>query len=383
MKTNKKMRVSYLFLLVLVASCDYIPNPFAEKKVEKKPVVEEVEVDLEHESPYLIATVDRLSVRQKPGVTAPFVTKVAEGDTLIFLEEQSDEWLPIKLREQYFYEPWLKIEIKKTGKPGWVYGGGVRFVSPYRQEAVHLSNPVSAQIFSVDTAWADNHPMDWKDAGFSNPIQFKTFLLHFKEWIKNDDVQKIASLLDYPVEPIYSKKQFEEAYPMVFGDSIKRLILNQRLDRIDRKAGTAEIAGGAISFSDKNGKFKISKLNAYAQKVKKMHEVKDYRDAFSSLAQTYFRPSKEANPPRIAVKLNKKALTGEFIKYIGNSRNATILNDFTYQFTGDDEKVFVVLSGGDVVQKLTFTEKPNGDIDLIFDDFKNYKAGQRFRYSKK
>lgn len=375
----------FFFALIFLFSCENISKALSgngEQTPVEAPKEEEFKVpeNIDDESPYLFTTVDNLTMRNRPSKDGDFVTRIPEGDSLVYLNEQSSDWLNLKLRGKYFHEPWLKVEILKSGKKGWVYGGGVRFDSYLRDEAKRYSTELSAERYKEDVKWEGTLPTDWTTASIDDAKDFKTFLIHFREWVVNDDAEKISNHLDYPVDPIYSKSQFMDNYERIFDDSLRRVLFKQPLHRIFRNAQGAMIGNGEIWFRKRDGSYKIFALNAYAKKVKGEQTIDDYVEAFSNLEHVYSRPSKEANPPQIIVKVKEKALTGEFVKYIGNQKEVTIFDDFEFKYSDSNARVFEIKAGKNVQQRLTFSERKNGSIELIFDDFKNYKAGQRFLY---
>ncbi len=74
----------------------------------------------------IYAWVDKLRVREAPDTKSKIITELKQGDSLTYLQEQSDFTQKITLRGKSFDEPWLKV---RTGQDqtGWVYGGGVKF----------------------------------------------------------------------------------------------------------------------------------------------------------------------------------------------------------------------------------------------------------------
>lgn len=70
--------------------------------------------------------VNELRMREEATTNSPIVVTLKEGDPLEFAGEKSDFTEKISLRGTLFDEPWLKVTTK-SGKEGWVYGGGVKF----------------------------------------------------------------------------------------------------------------------------------------------------------------------------------------------------------------------------------------------------------------
>jgi len=70
--------------------------------------------------------VNELRMREEPSTNSPIVVTLKEGEPLDYEGDKSDFTEKISLRGTLFNEPWLKVTTK-TGKEGWVYGGGVKF----------------------------------------------------------------------------------------------------------------------------------------------------------------------------------------------------------------------------------------------------------------
>ncbi len=81
--------------------------------------------------------VNELRMREEPSTNSPIVFTLKEGEPLEYAGEKSDFTEKISLRGTRFDEPWLKVTTK-SGKEGWVYGGGVKF---YKVGADKSSTP--------------------------------------------------------------------------------------------------------------------------------------------------------------------------------------------------------------------------------------------------
>lgn len=74
----------------------------------------------------MFAWVDKLNVREKPGLKGEPILQLDEGEEVYFLNEKSDFKKEITLRGVTFNEPFLKIKtMYGYGTIGWVYGGGL------------------------------------------------------------------------------------------------------------------------------------------------------------------------------------------------------------------------------------------------------------------
>jgi len=74
----------------------------------------------------IYAWVNELRMREEPTTNSPIVVTLKEGEPLDYAGEKSDFTEKISLRGTLFNEPWLKVSTK-SGKEGWVFGGGVKF----------------------------------------------------------------------------------------------------------------------------------------------------------------------------------------------------------------------------------------------------------------
>lgn len=376
------MKKNLIFLLIIFFfSCENIPNPFQQNESDlvEQPVEEEEEyIDIEQESPYLIATLDRLTIRADSSRTSDFLTKVSEGDTLIYLGEHSDQRLNLVIRKKYYHEPWLHVKIAKSGKIGWVYAGGVRFASNALKRSIRNSGFYSKQIHSTERKEKDSNSTSWSKANINNPKDFKSFLVHFKEWVATDNIEEISKHIDYPADPVWNKGYFKEYYSEIFDDELKTIIRNQRLDNIIRKEKGAMFGNGEIWFSKRKKGYRVTAFNAFAKKVKDQKEIDDYRTEFVGLDNFYTRPTKEANPPSLRISFEEQLLIAHKIAYLGNQKQDINLGGFKFRFSESDDIVFEQKVGRDIQRKLTFIPKKDSTYHVVLDDIKDYSMGQRF-----
>ncbi len=127
---SKLLVNSLLIIITLFFSCKNTSNPLSENKGVDAPVA----VDTAAKAPVpatpavteIYTWVNELRMREEPTTNSPIVVTLKEGEPLDFAGEKSDFTEKISLRGTLFEEPWLKVTTK-TGKEGWVYGGGVKF----------------------------------------------------------------------------------------------------------------------------------------------------------------------------------------------------------------------------------------------------------------
>lgn len=99
------------------------------KQAEVLPNATEVEA-----TKMVYAWVDLLRVREFPNSKSDILMKIPEGDSLIFLGEETLDKMKVTLRGKVFNEPWLKVKTRNE-TIGWVYGGGVTNIAPPRDHS--------------------------------------------------------------------------------------------------------------------------------------------------------------------------------------------------------------------------------------------------------
>ncbi|MEM6769180.1 MAG: SH3 domain-containing protein, partial [Bacteroidota bacterium] len=92
------------------------PAPKKEAPAEPQPLTADDE---------LVTWVDRINVRASATTDAKVVARIPNGETMVYLGEQSPRTETILLRSKAYREPWLKVKTK-NGQQGWVFGGAVK-----------------------------------------------------------------------------------------------------------------------------------------------------------------------------------------------------------------------------------------------------------------
>ncbi len=106
-------------------------------------------------------------------------------------------------------------------------------------------------------------PSYWKVAGITDSVGFKLFLKRLKNWVKNDESEKISSVILYPMAHpgISSKEAFLAQYDIFFNAKVKMALENQKLSRIYRSNQGAMLTTGELWFKQTNDGFKITFIN--------------------------------------------------------------------------------------------------------------------------
>ena len=209
----------------------------------------------------MTARLDRLKIRTDSAMNAGTVTVVSERDSFLYLDAYSHQRENLKLRGKYYHEPWVKVKHLKSGKQGWVYGGAVKYASEELKNIHNQASTMLVQAAADDLEWEGTIPTGWGTATITDSEQFKIFMIHFKEMVANNEVDKIASLIQYPLKDITDRQMFKNNYQRLFSEGLKQKVAEQRLDRIFRNSGGAAIGSGDIRFQEVGGKYMIQAIN--------------------------------------------------------------------------------------------------------------------------
>ncbi len=149
----------FIFLLLIVFSCKSESNDDKGSTTSDKTNVQKEEQSKPllklKEGITIYCWVDNLRIRNAPDTDSAVLGELKEGESLSYLDEQSDHYHKINLRGRVFEEPWVKIKTR-DGVEGWVFGGGVKFYSP--------KVDVAPSVFSTCEEMQYNGKMDaYKD----------------------------------------------------------------------------------------------------------------------------------------------------------------------------------------------------------------------------
>lgn len=121
---------------------------------------------------------------------------------------------------------------------------------------------LEAQVMLPDSLFEDgSRPTTWKAAGFNHPDQFKRWLIKYKDWVKNDQVDSLAAHTHFPIHGAGNANWFKEQYIHIYTAHLKQVVNKQRLDRIFRNGQGAMFGNGEVWFIEKGGKFWVNQVN--------------------------------------------------------------------------------------------------------------------------
>jgi hypothetical protein len=140
-------------------------------------------------------------------------------------------------------------------------------VTPAGKDSQSVKAPADVDSLEVlirapDSVFEDgSRPTTWKRAGFHDPVRFKRFIIRFKDWVKDDEVDSIVEHVRFPIHAAGSPAWFKEQYAEIFTPSLKGIVARQRLDRIFRNGQGAMIGNGDVWFVEWRGKYWITAVN--------------------------------------------------------------------------------------------------------------------------
>lgn len=106
-------------------------------------------------------------------------------------------------------------------------------------------------------------PSNWIDVGVTDSVGFKEFLKKLKTWVKNDEREKVASVISFPMyhPAIASKQVFLDQYDVYFNTKVKKALENQQLNQIYRSNQGVMLTKGELWFKQTTDGFKITFIN--------------------------------------------------------------------------------------------------------------------------
>ncbi|MCP9753395.1 hypothetical protein EGI32_20785 [Ferruginibacter sp. HRS2-29] len=113
-----------------------------------------------------------------------------------------------------------------------------------------------------DSVFVDGSvPASWENAGFTDVKAFKLFLKQAQLWIMDNDKQKLASIVRYPLKNIKTPEELVEKYDAVFTKDVKLSFATINFNQIFRNQQGASTEGGKVWFAQQGKDFKIIAVN--------------------------------------------------------------------------------------------------------------------------
>lgn len=113
-----------------------------------------------------------------------------------------------------------------------------------------------------------NRSSRFLNAGFEDDTEAENFILDLKKFIRDDEAEKISTLVRYPINVklsgqkkiIRHEKEFINRYPLIFNKSVKDAILQQSLADIKSDTKGLILGNGEILLSRINSRIMITAI---------------------------------------------------------------------------------------------------------------------------
>ncbi len=174
-----------LTMIVFTCSCQNEPNPNGqntgnassqqpptsntteeqeEKQAEK--IIETVNSEPFQEKDMIYAWVDKLNIRDKPGLNGKAIASADSEDALKFTGTKSGKTETVVLRGVAYTDLWYKVATK-DGQEGWVYGGAVKRKNEQKGNDIITKDKVDFPYFGTYdlTKWekVSSKPLDGEE----------------------------------------------------------------------------------------------------------------------------------------------------------------------------------------------------------------------------
>ncbi|MEP6712654.1 MAG: hypothetical protein ABJA37_09575 [Ferruginibacter sp.] len=121
---------------------------------------------------------------------------------------------------------------------------------------------LSPQELKDDSVFTDGSiPTSWENAGITDEKGFKLFLKQLQLWVADNDKEKLATAIKYPLKNIHSAEELVAAYDAVFTKKVKLSFATINFNQIFRNAQGAMTESGLVWFAQQGKGFKIIAVN--------------------------------------------------------------------------------------------------------------------------
>jgi hypothetical protein len=127
-----------------------------------------------------------------------------------------------------------------------------------------ISNPLvlSESEMKDDSVFADGSiPTSWKNAGITDVKGLKLFLKQLQQWVMNNDKEKLASAIKYPLKNIKNEAELIAAYDKIFTKEVKLSFATINFNQVSRNQNGVMTEDGKAWISQFGNDFKIFAIN--------------------------------------------------------------------------------------------------------------------------
>lgn len=121
---------------------------------------------------------------------------------------------------------------------------------------------VSAEEMKDDSVFTDGSiPTSWANAGITDVRGLKLFLKKAQQWAMNNDKEKLAAAIKYPLKNIKNEQELIAAYDNIFTKEVKLSFATINFNQIFRNQQGVMTAGGKVWINQFGKDFKIFAIN--------------------------------------------------------------------------------------------------------------------------
>lgn len=127
-----------------------------------------------------------------------------------------------------------------------------------------ISNPLvlSESEMKDDSVFADGSiPTSWKNAGITDVKGLKLFLKQVQQWVMNNDKEKLATAIKYPLKNIKNEAELIASYDKIFTKEVKLSFAKINFNQVFRNQNGVMTEGGKAWINQFGNDFKIFAIN--------------------------------------------------------------------------------------------------------------------------
>lgn len=113
-----------------------------------------------------------------------------------------------------------------------------------------------------DSVFSDGSiPTSWANAGITDVKGLKLFLKQVQQWVMNNDKEKLAASVRYPLKGITTEQELIKAYDKVFTRDVKLAFASINFHQIFRNQKGVMLGGGKVWITQTGNEFSIFAIN--------------------------------------------------------------------------------------------------------------------------
>jgi hypothetical protein len=121
---------------------------------------------------------------------------------------------------------------------------------------------VSDSEMKDDSVFADGSiPTSWANAGITDVRGLKLFLKQAQQWVMNNEKEKLAAAIKYPLKSIKNEQELIAAYDNVFTKEVKLSFATINFNQVFRNQQGVMTSGGKVWINQFGKEFKIFAVN--------------------------------------------------------------------------------------------------------------------------